>query len=536
MLAAGATLALIVVGSIVGIRWWKARAAHSEHGAVSNDARERVKAITVVAPAPLPTALPLVGAEGRDADGYPTQYVDRTAFRSLLWHEKFEDLTRYLERLQADFEAEPTREDWPIDAADSFASAEPDLAARLDAWAKATPESFAPYLARAAYFRAVAYARRGSKWFNDTPEQDFAWMRDAKDRGLADVKRALAINPKLVAARRLQIQLLLLESPRAAIKDAIDAALATCPSCFQVRVNYQFSLTPRWGGSYEEMDAFARAAADPSRPRMRLLAGYKDHDRARLLRAEKKLDDARAAIERACALGEHWEFLLERAKIDIARGDLEHALADQERAAALRPGHPDVLADRAWTHHKLKHWEAAGRDLLAVLRIDPTHRTARALYKPVIDGVIYAAWQAHTAGHREDALRLIDLAAELAPTDANVQWRRAAIVTGKKDPGQGDDIEALEKAVRDRPDSFRAVQQLDYALARRRQFDRIVTLWTDYLGRHPSDGRAYMERSGTYLHLRKLKEAAADAAKACELGVSEGCARQKEVERMLGGR
>lgn len=54
-------------------------------------------------------------------------------------------------------------------------------------------------------------------------------------------------------------------------------------------------------------------------------------------------------------------------------------------------------------------------------------------------------------------------------------------------------------------------------------------MWTAYLARHPNEGRAYLERGGANFHLGKRAEARADAAKACELGVSEGCEREKQI-------
>jgi tetratricopeptide (TPR) repeat protein len=529
-----------LAGSSFGYLHWRARVRGREEAAriaqAAEDREIRTAAIGPVAPAPLPTSLPLIGPEGRAADGYPTQYVDQPALRSLLWHAKHEALTRYLEQLQAEFERDPTREYWPLDAADAFDSSEPELGARLDAWVAASPQSFAPYLARATHLAAVAQARRGGKWAKDTADEDFAAMREAGDRALADVQRATALRPKLVAARRLQIKLSRLTSKHEDERAALDAALEACPTCFQVRVAYLYSLTPRWGGTYDQMDAFARASAPAGGARMRLLAGYADQDRAQMLRYDKKLDAARVAIERATALGDHWEFLVERANIDLARGDAEHALADLDRAAALRPGHPNVLGRRARAHVNLKRWEAAGIDLLAVMRVDPTDSDARNLHKTVVEGLIYAAWQHHRAGRRTDALRVIDLAAELAPMDHEVQRRRSSIVIGAQDPAPGDEVAALEKAVRDQPDSFRAHQQLDYALARKGQLDRVVALWTEYLGRHPSEGPAYLERGGAYFHQRKLAEAHADAAKACELGVSEGCARAQQLSGMLNRR
>ena len=111
--------------------------------------------------------------------------------------------------------------------------------------------------------------------------------------------------------------------------------------------------------------------------------------------------------------------------------------------------------------------------------------------------------------------------------------RRAWVVEGRAPgptgaPGEkAPDLAELEQARKRSPDDLRAHQQLDYNLARQGRFAEVVEMWNGYIARHPSDGRAYLERGGAYFHLRKIAEAKADAAKACELGISEGCMHAK---------
>ena len=76
--------------------------------------------------APLPTALPLVGDDGTDGNGYPRRWVDRAALRSLLGAQRFSDLTRYFEELQSAFEKDPRKEYWIADAAAAFDGGEAD--------------------------------------------------------------------------------------------------------------------------------------------------------------------------------------------------------------------------------------------------------------------------------------------------------------------------------------------------------------------------------------------------------------------------
>ena len=108
--------------------------------ASASAAREqRASVVTDVAPAPLPTALPLIGGEGTEADGYPKAHVDRPALRTLLWLRKFAELDRYFTEFEDAFEKDPRKEYWPLDAADAFSSAEEALGAPLDAWVRASP-------------------------------------------------------------------------------------------------------------------------------------------------------------------------------------------------------------------------------------------------------------------------------------------------------------------------------------------------------------------------------------------------------------
>lgn len=487
--------------------------------------RDRVRPIVQLPPAALPVGLPLLGPDGRDAFGYPLKYVDMPGVRSMLWHRRFAELSRAFEQLQSDFERDPTCEYWPVDAGDAFDSAEPQLRALLDAWVEATPDSFAPYFARGVHWVAAAYARRGAAYAAETPREDMEAMDRAFARAKPDLERALALRPKLVAAQSVLLRAARAHSGESEARKLTAAALVTCPSCFLVRVSRMAMLEPRWGGSYAAMDAFAAAAGGAPGSKLHVLRGFSDAERARRLRGDKKYDESLAAADRALASGVHWGFLLERAATLRARGDTQRGLADADRAAELRPGYPTVSFDRASLHYDAKHWEQAGRDLLAGLRVDPTDYRGREIYPMVVDGLMYGSWSAHREGRKEDALRMLDLALDLAPDHPEGAKGKAYVVLTSADGGPDDDVPTLEARVRDRPDDFRARQQLDYALVRQRRFAEVAAMWDEYLARHPDDGRARMERAGTYHHLARTAESDADAKRACELGVTEGCMR-----------
>ncbi|HEY5146969.1 MAG TPA: DUF4034 domain-containing protein [Polyangiaceae bacterium] len=490
--------------------------------AVQAAREERTVPVVEPAPVPVPTAIPLVGGDGTLPDGYPVAHVDGAALRSLLWHAQYADLNRYVTQFQDAFENDNKREYWIEGAADAFDSAEDSLATRLDAWVAATPESFVPYLARAAHWNAVGWARRGTKWSKDTAAADKAAMGEALDRALADAAKALALRPKLASARLIRVRALSARGTQAAMRAEVDRAVAGCPGCFRIRLVYLLETTPRWGGTYAAMHAFAATCNPAINVRCRVLDGVVDYDRADLAWIDKRLPDAEGAIDRAIALGDCASFFVERSHIRLARKNFDGALADANAALPLRYS-SDTLVAQADALYGLKRWEDAGRALLDAVRLDPTDSRVKDLTPSTVKALVYQGWSDAQAGSRDDALRLLDLAAELAPSDREVLRRREQVLLGGDHP----DIPTLAASVAQNPDDLRLHQQLDYALSRQHDFARIEAMWTEYIARHPDEGRAYMERAGTYHQLGREDDARTDAAKACTLGISEGCMRAK---------
>lgn len=476
---------------------------------------KRAAVVADVAQAPLPTALPLLGGEGVDADGYPKAYVDGPALRALLWQSKFADLDRWFAEFQDAFEKDPRKEYWPLDAAEAFGSAEESIEPRLDAWVQASPNSFAPWLARAAHRLARGIAMRGVAYAKDTPQSNFDEMEKLLDLFDEDSQRAIDLRPKLVAAMRLQIRALN-QTSGARERDAVfEHAISICPPCFQVRVAEMIGLLPRWGGSAAKMRASAARCDASVNPRCRFLEGFVDWDAATLERDPAK---ALTAIDRALSHGDYALFLIERAELLNDKKDWSGADDACQRAKRQRPGDPDVLDTCLAPLWGLARYEDAARDLLALLRRDPTNNQARPLYDGIANNVAFEANQQRKQGHVEDALRLCELALDLAPNNPKLVLTRSELKYGP-----ANDVPTLEGNAAKNPDDLRAHQALDYTLAKQGKFDRVIEMWTEYLGRHPDDARALHERSGAYYHLKRWPECRADLQRACDLGVSEAC-------------
>jgi tetratricopeptide (TPR) repeat protein len=465
-------------------------------------------------PAPVPTALPLVGGDGKLPDGYPIAYVDATALRSLLYQSRFSDLDRYFGQLQDAFEVDDKREYWIQDAADAFGSTEPALAPLLGAWVAASRGSFASYLARAAHRVGMGWKRKGER----SAYQARA-MRAEFNAAIVDLDKSLSVRPKLVAARQLRLLALAgLGAPSSVLRAEVDRATQVCPGCFRIRATYLLNTTPRQGGTYDQMHSFA-ATCDPAvNARCRLLDGYADLDRADIASTNKQLVEAEEAIDRAIALGDCAPFLVERSFIRRARANYEGALTDADRALALWHSGGGLVA-RANALLGMRRFEPAAQALLEAVRLDPSDVRARELAAHAVRGLLVQAVENAKAGRDDDTRRAIDLAAELAPSDPEVISLRAATTQG----GNEADTRALEAAAAKSPDDLRLHQELGQALLGGSDFTRAESMWTDYIAHHPREGRAYFERAALLRELGKQEEARDDAARACAFGIDEAC-------------
>ncbi|WP_394821779.1 tetratricopeptide repeat protein [Pendulispora albinea] len=491
------------------------------HGVATR--QERATAIVRMAPGPIPTALPMVGQEGRDPDGYPTKHVDTVGFRTLLQVRRYRELTAYAEELQDAFERDPKNEYWPVEFGEAFDSSEADIDADLDAWVAATPESFAPYIARGGHRLGKMVAARGDRFARETSQQEFTEARSAGQASVADLERALALRPKSLSAVRIGINVARIASDRALLERMRERGIAICDACLLWRGPYIITLTPRWGGSYEKMRAFVAESPLTRNPRLRVLAGYEDSDRADLLMSQKKYEEALSLIRGTTERIHHWEFYSTRARALRALARYDEALADLDRANTLRPLVSSILAARAAVQLDRHDYLAAGNDMLIALRCDPTGYGVKSTYPYTLQGLIYEARQLEKAGQRERALDVMDLARALGPMDPTVQYHQAHISLA--DATTPERIAAVRARAKQNPGDYRALEQLYYALSRQGEWGELPTLWSAYIAIHPEDGRGFMKRATAYRELGKKDEALADAKRACELGNNEGCER-----------
>lgn len=475
----------------------------------------------VLPPLPVPTDLPMLRRPGLGRYGYPSDAVDEVGLRVLLDAGEFARLTRYIEQIQTEFEADFRKEEWITQAFDAFSTADPKVGERIEAWAKATPDSFAPFLARAEQRVATGWYYRGGKFVGETEKARLDKFREILATAEPDVQAALARRPKLVAARQLELWLdTSLGKP--AQREVLDAALAACPACFRIRSKYEVSLSPRWGGSLERMEAFATESQRDvaTNPRLKVLLGYADEERCRIFQDKENYVAALDACGRAVRAGDFGRFFDSRADVLLKLDRIAEALEAWDRAVDDAPQMTSYLASRGVARIRTGRLEDGTEDIRTAYRLDPLDSTVKWSVGAGVEWLIVKGYDRSQSGDDPGAIVAFDLALSLSPHDENALSRK---VRAGSRMAATDEVGRLEASARADPTNFETFKKLDDELVKTREFPRIIGHWTRYLEAKPDDARANLERGGAYTQLHDREHALSDLDRACSAGLQSGC-------------
>ena len=219
-----------------------------------------------------------------------------------------------LSEFQTAFEEDIQEEANVYDAFDAFSSAIPMYEVILNNWVQQYANTYQPYVARAKYYLACGGAARGTKWANETTEKQFQEMRRYYSLALEDIKSALTVNLKLDICYSMMITIGMSVSDDRLKKNTLAEALKYNPYGFYVRDVYLYSLTPRWGGSYQAMEEFCDEAEKYSafNPQLKTLRSRIFSDKARVFWYESSYEEAVQYFTKALEYRDYADYYEER--------------------------------------------------------------------------------------------------------------------------------------------------------------------------------------------------------------------------------
>jgi hypothetical protein len=124
------------------------------------------------------------------------------------------------------------------------------------AWAKLFPQSYPARLARGAYYYRMAWFVRGEKLISETPPDQIQEMQRYAALARPDLLASFEMTHKPYLTALYMLNLTILVGPLEERQKWFEIGTQMDPENLFVRQRWMFSLQPRWGGSYEQMNEF----------------------------------------------------------------------------------------------------------------------------------------------------------------------------------------------------------------------------------------------------------------------------------------
>lgn len=378
---------------------------------------------------------------------------------ALFEQRNYAELERVLGDHQRAFEADAGSSQKLETAFQSFGKVPRSEQEKLNEWIKQYPASYAALTARASFYHAQGMDARGTAYFASTPEENIRTMRVFLEKSQLDSERALTLTPKPYFSH-FTLMSIAGTTGGDGEKEHYLEAVKLAPQSVELRLARMAKLAPRWGGSYREMEAFAKEARaqlkDPvaaNRIASRIpvargldLQGDKKYsqaltqfneavalypspsalcNRSYVLSQLNRDDEAFADVKLALAKSREYRYCLERAVPATTKiNDADEAIAVLSIVIEADSGMKYAFNQRGWRYQKQGKTDLAYQDYLASAKLgEPWGQLMAGKY-------LWAGTGVKT--DREEAIEWMRKAAAQGHPDAKLTLKQALEQLAKK--------------------------------------------------------------------------------------------------------
>lgn len=278
--------------------------------------------------------------------GYPPNAIHLPQIVEMARERDFGGLDAMLQAIEADVRRDVTHEARFRDAFESFDRDDSALVIALDAWIAARPASAHARVARARYYIAAAWRRRGTAHVRDMPPDTLHAVEGLAKRAVDDATAALKMDSTHLVAYEIAIDAAQLLGSREEAREAMRRGLAIHRGSYNLYRALMLSLWPRWGGSERLMIQLADEAARNADLNQRLVTLRGAVHEARAFDSTLAGNHAGAIRElnRAVLHGPERNYLALRGQAYFELGAYQYAFSDLRAALIDRSQDKRALA------------------------------------------------------------------------------------------------------------------------------------------------------------------------------------------------
>jgi tetratricopeptide (TPR) repeat protein len=460
----------------------------------------------------------------------PARYhhtVDKSTILFLFQHQVFKSLNSKLEEYQSMYDRDYGDENNIFDAFDVFAKFDTAFESRLQRWIKEYPECYAPYVGRAKYYCASAQKARGRKWAIDKDQKEFKEMEHFYSLALLDIDEALKKNGQLDVCYAMMIEIGAMTGDEEMKKRALEFALTHHPYAYRIRLKYLQTLTPRLGGSYDNMNTFIDGCMSFAvfNPLIKELSASIPADKGNYFYYLGKYGDALKMYTEVLKYSNYHSYYADRGDAYVQLHDYVNALNDYDRALEFSPNDPEYISRKAIAIASQTNFNNSKRANQNTQRYytkneenrDQSLISERTQANNHLDkGMKFAR-----SGRLKEAVAEYSEAIRIVPYEYSPYFNRAVCYSQLHD-----DDEALQdflRVIELKPDHRDTYVRMTTIYTNRRMYDDAITSINKMISLDTENGEAVFTRAKIYEKKGSNTEALQDARQACDLGYQEAC-------------
>lgn len=309
-----------------------------------------------------------VTAVAEELQSYTKRRIQYQEDRRLLLEKKFDVLDRKLNAVQGDYELGKLRSEEVLASLRTFYETSPGFTPLLTEWVTQFPQSYAARSARAVHYKYLGRAQRGGAWINNTSPEQLKGMEHYLKLAMQDLAASEKLTKKPMITYLHMIDIGMYMGKDDFNQKVLKKGLALKSDAFTLRRKYLYTLVPKWGGSFEQMDAFVNGCKEQGVPRNDL------HTLEAMVHLEKGLDSVRnkdllkamVLFDKAIALNpnidELHEALWQRIIINTKLKNFTQMIPDLDRVIEMDPESHKAYATRGFAYHHNRNPEKALED------------------------------------------------------------------------------------------------------------------------------------------------------------------------------